>query len=136
MSGKGVEWNQEHHSSFFAGSSFHPGGSNRAGGIGVKGIGRRSPAWSDPIERSNKTEQEKGKRGTSRRDSFTKMKSMREGLEVVNRQDIAFSGTVEMNLLSSIHCSRVAAQGEVCFPPGPQVSKCMLKSLPSMIGIE
>jgi hypothetical protein len=55
------------------------------------------------------------------------MKSMREGEEVEERQEIEPSGTVEMNPESSSQRSRAGAQGEGLLPPGLQVSECVLK---------
>src|SRR5580693_398792 len=96
MIGRGVERKREHNASFIAMSTFQPGRSKRMGGMGAKGIGRRRPAWSEPMESSKEMEQEKGKRGTLRKDSLTKMKSMREGLEFSDQREMVSSGTVEM----------------------------------------
>jgi hypothetical protein len=77
-----------------------------------------------------------GKEGTSRNASLTKMKSMRDGNEVEERLEMVPSGTVEINPWSSSQVSRDAAQGEVRFPPGDQVSEWVLKLPLRSIGDE
>ena len=93
------------------------------------------PAWSDPIDESKETEHEAGKEGTSRNFSLTKMKSISEGREVVNRREMEPSGTVETKPCSSSHPSKEGAQGDARLPPGLQVSECVLKSPARRIGV-
>jgi hypothetical protein len=94
------------------------------------------PAWSEPTDESNETEQDTGKDGTSRKASFTKMKSMREGEDEKERQEMDPSGTVETNPWSSNQASRDATQGDVCLPPGLHVSECVLKLPARRTGVE
>jgi hypothetical protein len=88
-----------------------------------KGREMERPAWSDPTETPNETEQVDGKEGISRKASLTKMKSIRDGNEVKDRREIEPSGTVEMKPKSSSQRSRDGAQGEGRLPPGLQVSE-------------
>jgi hypothetical protein len=77
-----------------------------------------------------------GKEGISRNASLAKIKSISEGLHTEECREIELSGTVETNPWSSSQDLRGAAHGDVFFPPGLHVLKCMLKSPARRIGEE
>jgi hypothetical protein len=117
------------HSSFFLSSIFHPGLS-AGGGVGREtGMASRRPAWSDLRERSKEMEHSSGNAGASKKLGLASMRSMINGWSEPHVHVMVPSGPRETRLLSSIHSSRVLAQGEGWRLPGDQSMECVLKLL-------